>query len=155
VLFEITAKVDLHHVPYRGAAPAVQDLLGGRVDMMFSPLAASAQHAKAGRLKVLAVTSPTRVALDPDIPTVAEAGVPGYEARAWYGLAVPAGTPTDRMQKLNRQINGDLRDPQFAQRLAALGTVPMGGSSEAFDAFLRKEMNKYAAVVKKAGIVLD
>lgn len=155
VLFEITSSTDLNHVPYRGAAPALLDLLGGRVDMMFSPLAVSTQHARAGRLRVLGVTSSKRVSLDPDLPTIAEGGVPGYEARAWFGMAVPANTPKDIMLKLTRTIDEQLRDPAFSKRLADIGTVPVGGTSEDFAAFIRREMTKYAAVVKKAGIKVD
>jgi tripartite-type tricarboxylate transporter receptor subunit TctC len=155
VLFEIMSKTDMHHIPYRGAAPAVLDLLGGRVDMMFSPLAASTQYAKAGRLKVLGVTSSKRVSLDPDLPTIAEAGVPGFEARAWFGLAVPAHVPKEVMLKLSRKIDEELRDPTFSKKLAEIGTVPAGGTPDEFAAFIRQEMSKYAAVVKKAGIKLD
>lgn len=155
VLFEIMSKTDMHHIPYRGAAPAVLDLLGGRVDMMFSPLATSTQHAKAGRLKVLGVTSSKRVSLDLDLPTIAEAGVPGFEARAWFGLATPANVPKEVMLKLNRKIDEELRDPVFSKKLAEIGTVPVGGTSEDFGAFIRQEMTKYAAVVKKAGIKID
>jgi tripartite-type tricarboxylate transporter receptor subunit TctC len=155
VLFEITGKVDLNHVPFRGAAPALLDLVAGRVDMMFAPLAQSTQYAKAGRLKVLGVTSSKRVMLDPDLPTIAEAGVPGYEARAWFGLAAPAAVPRDVVIKVNRKISDELRDPGFAEKLTAMGLVPGGGSSEEFTAFVRKEMGKYAAVVKKAGLQVD
>jgi tripartite-type tricarboxylate transporter receptor subunit TctC len=155
VLFEILSKTDMNHIPYRGAAPAILDLLGGRVDMMFAPLAASTAHAKAGRLRVLAVSSSKRVSLDPDLPTIAEAGVPGYEARAWFGMAAPAGVPKDVMLKLNSKIQEELRDPGFVKRLADMGTVPVGGPSEEFAAFVHSEMVKYATVVKKAGIKVD
>ena len=155
VLFEIMSKTELHHIPYKGAAPALIDLLGGRVDTMFAPLAASTQHAKAGRLKVLGVTSAKRVSLDPDVPTIAEGGVPGFEARAWFGLAAPAGVPGEIMLKINRKIDAQLRDPAFVEKLAVIGTVPIGGTSEEFAAFVRKEMTKYAAVVKKAGLQVD
>jgi len=154
VLFEITAKIDMNHIPYRGAAPAVLDLLGGRVDVMFSPLAQSTQHAKAGRLKLLGVTSSKRVSLDPALPAITEA-VPGFEARAWFGLAAPAGVPKDIMLKLNRQINEELRDAAFGEKLVGIGAVPGGGTPEEFAAFIRREMTKYAAVVKRAGIQLD
>jgi tripartite-type tricarboxylate transporter receptor subunit TctC len=155
VLFEITGKVDLNHIPFRGAAPALLDLVAGRVDMMFAPLAQSSAHAKAGRLRLLGVTSSKRVTLDPELPTISEAGVPGYEARAWFGLAAPAAVPRDVMLKVNRKISDELRDPGFADKLTTMGMVPGGGSSEEFAAFVRREMSKYAAVVKKAGLQVD
>ena len=155
VLFEIMSKTELHHIPYKGAAPAVIDLLGGRVDMMFAPLAASTQYAKAGRLKVLGVTSAKRVSLDPDVPTIAEGGVPGFEARAWFAMAAPANVPKDIMRKINRKIDEQLRDPAFVEKLALIGTVPIGGTSEEFAAFLGSEMKKYAMIVKKAGLQVD
>jgi tripartite-type tricarboxylate transporter receptor subunit TctC len=155
VLFEITGKIDLNHVPFRGAAPALLDLVAGRVDLMFAPLAQSSTHAKAGRLKLLGVTSAQRVSLDPALPTIAEAGVPGYEARAWFGLAVQSAVPRDVMAKLNRKISDEVRDTAFAEKLAAMGMVPGGGSSEEFAAFVKREMSKYAAVVKKAGLQID
>ncbi|OGA49556.1 MAG: hypothetical protein A3F74_10450 [Betaproteobacteria bacterium RIFCSPLOWO2_12_FULL_62_58] len=154
VLFEITAKVELYHIQYKGAAPAVTDLLGGRVQMMFAPLAQSTQHAKAGRLKLLGVTSPQRVAFNPELPTIMES-VPGYEARAWYGLAAPSGVPKDIVLKLNGKIAEELRGPVLSEKLMAMGLVPGGGMPDEFAAFIRNEMTKYAAVVKKAGIKLD
>lgn len=151
-LFRLMAKVDFQHVQYKGAAPALMDVVGGRVDMMFAPMMISMPHVKAGRIKGLGVTSSKRVSIAPDLPTIAEAGVPGYEARAWYGLVAPAGVPAAIVLKLNSVIDEALRSSAFREKIVSLGAVPVGGSADEFAKFIEREVKKYADVVKQGGI---
>ena len=151
-LFRIAAKIEWQTVQYKGGGPALIDLLGNQVDITFSPIASSIQHVKAGRLKALGVTSAKRVPLMPELPTIAEAGLPGYESSAWYGMVAPARVPKDIIVKLNREINDLLRDPQFRDVMIARGAVPMGGSIEEFDGYIRREVKKYAALIKESGL---
>lgn len=151
-LFRSAAKIEWQTVQYKGGGPALIDLLGGQVDLTFSPIASSIQHIKAGRLKALGVTSSNRVALLPDLPTIAESGLPGYESSAWYGMVAPARVSKNIILKLNREINALLRNAEFRDAMIARGAVPMGGSSEAFAAFMRQEVKKYAMLVKESGI---
>jgi len=154
-LFRSMARIQWQTVQYKGGAPTLVDLLGGQVDLTFSPIASSIQHVKAGRLKALGVTSSKRVPLLPDSPTIAESGVPGYAASAWYGVVAPARVPRDIIQKLNREINALLKNAEFREGMLARGAVPMGGSSEEFAAFMRQEVSKYAALVKESGIKIE
>jgi tripartite-type tricarboxylate transporter receptor subunit TctC len=154
-LFRSMARIQWQTVQYKGGAPTLVDLLGGQVDLTFSPIASSIQHVKAGRLKALGVTSSKRVPLLPDLPTIAESGVPGYAASAWYGVVAPARVPRDIIQKLNREINALLKNQEFREGMLARGAVPMGGSSEEFAAFMRQEVGKYAALVKESGIKIE
>ncbi len=154
-LFRIATKIEVQQIHYKGAAPALLELVAGRMDMMFAPISSCIQYVKAARLKALGVTSPQRVSIAPDLPTIAESGVPGYEARAWYGLVGPAGVNKDIVLKLNRKINEILRGAEFSERLNALGAVPMGGTADEFADFIRREVKKYAMVVKAAGIKAD
>lgn len=149
-LFRIAAKVDFQHIQYKGAAPALLDVLAERVDMMFAPMMVSMPHIKAGRLKALGVTSPKRVSIAPDLPTIAESGLPGYEATAWYGLVGPARAPNDIIHKLNAQIAEALGNLVFREKLLALGVVPVGGSAEDFGKFIEQEVKKYAEIAKRA-----
>jgi tripartite-type tricarboxylate transporter receptor subunit TctC len=151
-LFRSQAKIDWQNIQYKGGGPAFLELVGGNVDVMFSPVSSSIQQVKAGRIKVLGVTSPKRVPLIPDVPTIAEAGLPGYEFQAWYGLVAPARVPKEIVVKLHREINDLLKNPQFRDTMIARGAIPIGGSSEEFGEFMRKEVKKYAAVAKEAGI---
>ena len=151
-LFRSMAKIQWQTVQYKGGGPTLIDLLGGQVDLTFSPIASSIQYVKAGRLKALGVTSSKRVPLMPDLPTIAESGLPGYAASAWYGVVAPARVPQDIIQKLNREINALLKNPEFREGMLARGAVPMGGSSAEFAAFMRQEVSKYAALVKESGI---
>ena len=151
-LFRSMAKIKWQTVQYKGGGPALIDLLGGQVDLMFSPIASSIQYVKAGRLKALGVTSSKRVPLMPDLPTIAESGLPGYESSAWYGVVAPARVSQDIIQKLNRELNSLLKSPEFREGMMARGAIPMGGSSAEFAAFIRQEVDKYAALVKESGI---
>ncbi len=154
-LFRVAAKVDFVEVHYKGAGPALLELLSGRIDMMFTPILVSMTHVKAGRLKALGVTSSQRVSIAPDLPTIAESGVPGYEARAWYGLVGPARLDRAIVTKLNAEIGQALRSDEFRERLLAAGVAPLGGSPAEFANFIRSEVEKYAAVVKASGIKAD
>ncbi len=153
-LFKMMAHVDLVHVPYRGSAPALTDLLGGQVQVMFDNLPSSIGHIRAGRLRALAVTTANRDKALPDLPTVAET-VPGYEASAWFGMAVPQGTPREIIDKLNKQVNAALADPAMQAKLAELGGSLIPGTPEDFGKLIAEETEKWAKVVKASGATAE
>jgi tripartite-type tricarboxylate transporter receptor subunit TctC len=138
------------HVPYRGGAPAVTDLLGGQVQVMFGPMPESIEYIKAGKLRALAVTSATRSETLPDVPSVGEI-VTGYEASSWFGVVAPKNTPAVIVERLNKEINAALADAQVRQRLAALGGTALALSSAGFGKLLSEETDKWAKVVKFSG----
>jgi len=150
-LFKIMAGVNLMHVPYRGIAPALNDLLGGQVQVAFASMPSSIEFIRAGKLRALAVTTATRSEVLPDVPTVGEF-VPGYEASAWYGLGAPKATPAEIVDKLNKEINAALADPKMKARLADLGGTPLLGSPADFGKLIAEETEKWGKVVKFAGI---
>ena len=150
-LFKLMAGVELVHVPYRGSPPALTDLLGGQLQLMFCPLPPSVDYVRSGRLRALAVTTATRSKALPDIPVIADV-VPGYEASAWYGIGAPKGTPTEIVDKLNAEINAGLADPKLSARLTELGSVPFAGSPADFGKFLAAETDKWSKVIRAAGI---
>ena len=150
-LFKMMAGVDIIHVPYRGAAPALVDLMSGRVQLMFDNVPTSLQFIKAGKLRPLAVTTAARCEVLPDLPTVADF-VPGYEASAWYGVGAPMGTPVEIIDKLNRAINAMLADPTVKARFAELGASLLPGSSANFSKLIADETEKWGKVIKFAGI---
>jgi tripartite-type tricarboxylate transporter receptor subunit TctC len=150
-LFKMMTGIDMLHVPYRGGAPALTDLMGGQVQVYFGPITASIEHIKAGRLRAVAVTPATRSEVLPDIPTVGEL-VPNYEASTWYGVGAPKATPAEIVDKLNREFNAGLADPNIKLRLADLGGVPMAMTPADFGKFIAKETEKWAKVIKFAGI---
>jgi len=154
-LFRYMTKVDYVHVPYRGGAPAMADLLGGQIDMLFESLGTAHPQLKTGKVRALAVTGTSRSASLPDVPTVAEAGVPGYSSVPWYTLSVASGTPAAVVNKLNAEINAVLKDKDLVQRWEGLGIVALGGSPA--DAATRNqvETEKWTAVIKAAHIKLD
>ena len=154
-MFNYLAGVDVVRVPYKGNAPALIDLLGGRVTMMFDTIATSLVHAKTGRLRMLAVTSTQRSSLTPEMPTMAEAGLPGFDVRAWFAVMVPARTPRDIVAKLNAVIVKAMQDPEFRSRLANEGVEVVGGTPEQTDAFIRNEMNRWRKVITAAGMTAD
>ena len=154
-LFKAMTGVDIVHVPYKGSGPAVVDLLGGQVQMMFDNLPSSAPQIKAGKLRPLGVTSKERSPTLPDVPTIAEAGVPGYEALSWFGVLVPAGTRDAIVAKLQNEIAKALADPAMRERFAELGAVPVGGTSAEFADLITAETAKWAKVVQDAGIKLE
>jgi len=155
-LFKTMAGVDMVHIPYKGGAPAMQDLLAGQTQLMFDNLANALPQVKAGKLRALAVTTSKRSPAVPDLPTVAESGLPGFDLTTWFGVFVPAGTPPETVAKLNAEIVKALASKDLAERLAAMGTVPPERNTpESFAAFVRAEAAKYAQVVKSSGARVD
>jgi tripartite-type tricarboxylate transporter receptor subunit TctC len=154
-LFEKMADVRMHHVPYRGAGPALADLLGGQVDLMFDTVAQSLPHIKAGKLKALGVTTTRRSSSLPDVPTIAEAALPGYEMSAWIGVIAPAGTPDPIVQKLQAEMARIVKAPDVVEALRPLGLELIGTSAEEFSALIRKEMPAYARIFRDAGIAQE
>jgi tripartite-type tricarboxylate transporter receptor subunit TctC len=150
-LFKMMAGVDLVHVPYRGGAPAITDLLGGQVQVIFSPVPESIEHIRAGKLRPLAVMSATRLDLLPNIPTVADF-LPGYEASGWQGLGAPKNTPAEIIDKLNNEISVGLAHPKINARIAELGGSVLAGSPAAFGKLVSDYTEKLAKVIKLAGI---
>ena len=151
-LFRTLAQIDLVHVPYKGTGAAISDLVGGQVPLCICTLPSVLPHAKSGRLRALAVTTVRRATAAPDIPTVAEAGVPGYEMSQWYGLLAPAGTPAPVIERLNAEISKALKHPESRSRLQAEGADPVGSSPQEFGAFFKSEIAKWTLIVQKAGI---
>jgi tripartite-type tricarboxylate transporter receptor subunit TctC len=154
-LFLQRVGVKMNHVPYKGAGPAIQDVAGGQVPVMFVDLAAGAPMIKAGKLKVLAVASPKRIAALPDVPTFAEQGVPNFEAWAWQGLAVPAGTPKDIVARLNTEYAKAIADPAVHQKLVDAGVEPVSSTPEQMAAYVKSETAKWAQVIKQADIKVE
>jgi tripartite-type tricarboxylate transporter receptor subunit TctC len=150
-LFKLMAGVDMLHVPYRGAAPALTDLISGQVQVMILPIISSIEHLKAGRLRALGVTTAARLEVVPDIPTVAEY-LPGYEVSDWTGIGVPRGTPVEVVDRLSAEINAALDDPKIKARLAELGSQLMPMSRAAFGKMIADETEKWAKVVTTAGV---
>jgi tripartite-type tricarboxylate transporter receptor subunit TctC len=153
-LFKMTAGVDLVHVPYRGSAAMITDLLGGQVQVGFDVMTTSLPHIRTGALRALGVTNTKRYDRLPDVPSIAET-VAGYEARTWAGVGVPRGTPTDIIVRLNREINDGLANPTIRARLADIGTIPMMLTPQEFGAFVAAETEKWGKVVRSAGIKPD
>ena len=148
------AKIDLVHVPYRGAT-AVTDLLGGQIQLMFATIPSVIQHVRAGSLRAIAVTSGRRSPALPDIPTVAEAGYPGFEASSWFGFVAPTGTPGPIIRKLHALIADIVRMPDINEQLSSQGADPVGSTPEEFGQYMQRETEKWAKVVKASGIRLD
>ena len=151
-LFKSVTGAPIVHVPYKGSGPAVTDLVGNRVQLMFDAAPSLIQHVRSGKLRVLAAASAERNRLLPDVPTFAELGYPQVAVSLWYGLLVPAGTPRPIVEKLNREVGRALEAADVKDRLQGQGAEPMRGTPEAFAAFMREEMAKWAPVVKQAGI---
>ncbi len=154
-MFKTAAKLDMIHVPYKGSAPATQDVLGGHVPIMFDSMIAILPHIKAGKVKAIAVTSAKRVPQFPDIPTFAESGLPGFESYAWYGFFAPAGTPKDVIAKLNSETLAIMKQPGFQKILADTGSDFVGETPEKFGAFIKAEAAKWSKVVKDSGATVD
>jgi tripartite-type tricarboxylate transporter receptor subunit TctC len=150
-LFKMMAGVDMVHVPYRGEALALPDLISGQVQVLFGVMPASLGYIRAGKLRALAVTTATRQEPLPDVPTVGEF-LRGFEARGWYGIVVPKGTPTEIVEKLNKEINAALADPNMKKRLTDLGAAVFAGSPADFGKFIADEIEKWRKVVRSAGI---
>jgi tripartite-type tricarboxylate transporter receptor subunit TctC len=154
-LFKSMAGVGLVHVPYKGGAAATNDLIAGHVHLIFESLGSIAPHARSGKVRALAVSGARRSAGFPDLPTIAEAGVPGYEAATWSGVVAPAGVPRDRVETLNAAINQAIRTPVFQDRFAQIGDEPAGGTPEEFAALIRRESAKWGDVIRKSGAKID
>jgi tripartite-type tricarboxylate transporter receptor subunit TctC len=154
-LFRLVAKVELNHVPYRGSAPAVQDLIGRRVAAMVLPLHTALPLAADGRIRLLAVGSRQRSAVAPQVPTIAEAGFPGAEVDLWYGLLGPAGLPAPLVARLNAALQDWLLLPATRDQLQAQGMMPAGGTPDAFGALIRRDLERWAGVIRQAGISAD
>ena len=150
-IFKMMAGVDLTHVPYRGGAPATTDLLGGQVQVIFSPLPESIEHIKAGKLRPLAVTTTTRLDVLPNVPTVGDF-LPGYEGTGWLGVGAPKSTPAEIIDRLNGEISTGLTDPKIITRIAELGGTVLGGSPAAFGKIISDDVEKWGKAVKFAGI---
>ena len=154
-LFKAMTGTDIVHVPYKGSGPAVTDLLGGQVQMMFDNMPSSLPHVKAGKLRALGVTSAKRSPALPEVPTIAEAGVPGYDATSWFGILAPAGTPEPVVTRLQGAIVQALGEPEMRQRMADLGAEPVGDTPAEFGQFIAAEIAKWAKVVNDAGVKLE
>jgi tripartite-type tricarboxylate transporter receptor subunit TctC len=152
VLFSSIAQVDMVHVPYKGGGLAMNDLLGGQVDIFFATMPAAMPFIKSGKLKTLAVTSEKRSVVLPNVPTIAESGMPGYSASTWYGIYAPKGTPADIVQKIHEATVEVLKIPELREQLIQRGFEPIGNTPEQFASFISSEITKWAKVVKIAGI---
>ena len=154
-LFKAVAKIEVAHIAYKGGAPAVIDLVGGHVDMMIDVLPSSMPYIQAGKLRALGIADSKRSPLLPSVPTVAESGLPGYQAITWNGILAPGGTPRDIIVKLNAAVTNVLNTPEMKQRFAAIATDPAPGSPDQFSAFIREETSKWSDVIRNAGITLQ
>lgn len=154
-LFKSIARIQLVGVNYRGSAPAITDLLAGQTNLMFDNVSTLQPYVKSGQLRALAVTSSTRLAAYPQLPTMQEAGVPGYEIVSWFGLLAPAGVPAPIVERLTAASNKLLRNPAVIRQLTELSAVPVGSTPEQFDTKIKSEIQKWGAVVKTAGIELN
>ena len=151
-LFKSMARIDLLHVPYKGTGQALTDLLAGQVDLMFAPAQTVLSHVKAGKLKALATTGEERASTLPELPTVAEAGLPGYAALGWFGLLAPAATPKPVVTQLSRDANRVLGEREVRERMEALGAEPTGNNPEEFARFIRDDQAKWSKLMREAGI---
>jgi len=154
-LFNLMTGVKLTHVPYKGSPQAMTDLLAGRVQLMFAPASTALPHIKAGTLRALASSGVARAAAAPDLPTIAESGLPGFDTSLWFGLLAPASTPRDIVLRLNREIARVLAEPEVKAQLAGQGIDPMNGTPEQFAAHIREETMKWARVVQASGARID
>jgi tripartite-type tricarboxylate transporter receptor subunit TctC len=154
-LFKSMAGIDIVHVPYKGSAPASVDLLGGRITMVFDSIVAWGDHIKTGKVRALGVTSPRRSAALPDVPTIAESGLVGFDVANWLGVLAPAGTPKEVIARLNAEIKTAMADPEMQRQLVAVGIDPAYSTPEAFAELIRADIAKWAKVVKASGARAD
>lgn len=152
---KLRTRVFMLHIPYRGTAPSVSDLIAGQVDATFTGAPAVLPHVRSGRLRALAVSSAARIPTLPDVPTVAESGYPGFEADQWYGIVAPAGTPAALIARLNAEVNKALALPEVAQQLATEGAVPMATTPQAFGELIAREIPRWAEVVRAGNVRPD
>jgi tripartite-type tricarboxylate transporter receptor subunit TctC len=153
--FSVATGAKLMHVPYKGSAPALTDVVGGHVAMMFDPIASSTPFIHSGTLRPIAVTTVKRVPTLPNVPTMAEAGLPGYEISTWYGVWAPANTPKEIVAKLSSEIAILVKEPEITKRIMQLGSVPVGSTPAEFDAYSRSEQAKFDKIVKQSGAKVD
>ncbi|HEX3098482.1 MAG TPA: tripartite tricarboxylate transporter substrate binding protein [Usitatibacter sp.] len=154
-LFKAMAGVQMVHVPYKGAGPAMQDLIGGEIQLMFDNLASSLGQMRAGKVKALAVTTARRSSLAPELPTVAESGLPGFDISTWFGVFAPGGTPRDVVERLHAEFVKALADPAVRDTMTKLGAEPVGNTPAQFAAYIQSEARKYAEVIKASGARVD
>ena len=154
-LFNTMAGVQTVHIPYKGQGPALTDLLAGQVQMLYSSIPSVIQQVKSGQLKALAVGSAKRLASLPDVPTISESGVPGYEAYSWVGLVAPANTPADIVKKIHRDVSDILKDKDVADKLNQQGALPVGDAPDEFAIYIKNEIVKWGKVVRDANIKAD
>jgi tripartite-type tricarboxylate transporter receptor subunit TctC len=154
-MFKQLTRTDILHVPYKGSAPAITDLLGGQVQMMFDNVPSALPHVRSGKLRALATTGAKRDPAFPDLPTIAEAGVPGYESGVWFGLAVPAGTPREIVARLSAEAVRGTQAPEFTKRMTELGYVILGTGAEQMAEMTRTEVTRWAPIVKASGATAD
>ncbi len=154
-LFKTMAGVDITHIPYKGSSPALTDLIGGQVQIMFDNLPSALPQIKAGKLRAIAVTSSKRAPVLPDVPTISESGVPGFEASSWFGMLAPAGTPAPIVARINAEVNKWLQSAEAREKLLSQGAEAAGGSPEQFANHIRAESEKWAKVVKASGAKVD
>ncbi|HWI14603.1 MAG TPA: tripartite tricarboxylate transporter substrate binding protein, partial [Burkholderiales bacterium] len=154
-LLKSMAKIDMVHIPYKGGGQALIDVLAGQVQVLFAPPASSAQHVQSGKIRALAVSTAKRSASLPDVPTIAESGVPGYDSGVWYGVLAPAGTPRDIISKLNTEFLRALAQPDYHKLLVHSAIDPIGSTPEEFGRYIKSELVKWAKVVKDANVHVD
>lgn len=154
-MFAALTKTELMHVPYKGSGPAVADLLGGQVNYMFDSITSAGPHLRSGKLRALAVTTAKRSSTLPQVPTMAEAGVPGYEVSPWFAVFAPAGTPKPVIDKLNRALLDAMKQPDVVARFANIGADPIGSSPEELGAHLQRESDRWSKLIAERGIKLD
>ena len=154
-LFKYMTGTDIVHVPYKGGAPAIADLIAGHVELMFESTNSIAPHVRAGRVRALAVTGARRAHSLPEVPTMIEAGVPGYEVTAWSGVIAPAGLPRPVLERLNAAVNAAISEPATRERLAEMGSESGGGSPEDYAALIRRDSAKWAEVIRRSGARID
>ena len=148
-------KTYMTHIPYKGSAPVVTDLIAGQVDVMFDNLPNVIQHVKSGRMKALAVSGGKRSQAAPEVPTVAESGVPGFDVAVWFGILAPAGTPRDIVQRLNAESTRIINSPEVTDRFLKQGVEPRTGTPEQFGDMIKSEVGRWAKVIRDAGIKAD
>ena len=154
-LFQTAAGIKFQHIPYKGSAQALTDLMGGQVQVYMSSIPTALSHIKGGKLRAIAVTSPKRAPSLPDVPTISEAGYKGFDANTWFGLVAPAGTPAPIVSKINAEVNRILKMPDVKEKFAAEGGGPLGGTPQEFAALLKSDYTKWGKVVKDSGAKLD
>ena len=154
-VFASMAGINILHVPYKGSGPAITDMLGGQVDLMFDSITSARPHIQSGKLRALGLTTAKRSSALPDVPTIAEAGVPGYEVSPWFATFAPAGTPAEVVNKLNKVLNGLMKDPDTLKKLESIGAEPIGSTPQELATHLNKELARWDKLIKERNIRLD